>query len=207
MKGTSEGENCYIVVQPIDRKTNLIEKAFEEGIKGGLRIGEDIEWYRKWEEEDRARRTWWQPWRWFWAFIGKFWLRRRVKFNFTPEFSKGGEVGECRVWATIYHTKPSGERKYVGSHKLVVDFSVAELRLRPEDFLEAEGSVYIKEERVFLEDFLVAVERILTCSSLKPNDPRVRFLGRVKSLEIKTRGEKGEKYLVPSSERPRNGKA
>lgn len=201
----SEG-NSYIVVQPLDRKANLIEKAFKEGVIGGIRLVEDAEIYRELEEEAQARSKRLRPWLWFWVLVGKLWIWRKKDFDFTAEFSKGGEVGECRVWVNIHHTKTGGERKYLGGHKLVVDFSLTDLRLRPENFIPEGTSVFIKEEEVSLDDFFAAVKQVILGSSLQTKDPRPYFLEWVKSLRMETRSG-GEHYLVSSGRRnpPQNG--
>lgn len=57
------------------------------------------------------------------------------------------------------------------------------LRVKTFGFGSRLNTVYLGDYEISLEDFLVAAEYVLTNTDLEPNDPRLQFVERVKSME------------------------
>jgi len=61
-----------------------------------------------------------------------------------------------------------------------------------------DGSVWFCHNRIAIEDFLYAVEYVLTNTDLKPHDPRLDFIKAVKDIEVLDGWEDGNERLQMS---------
>lgn len=69
------------------------------------------------------------------------------------------------------------------------------LEVRSRNMGSPDDIVFIGEYEISLKDFFATVEYVLTNSDLEPNDPRLQFVERIRSMKEVEGYDKGRKHL------------